>query len=195
MATFHHASGETQLVTSLRRNPCFTVYTRDTFLCEFSGPVSHTQTHSKVKGHCIHASLLDGCHMKQNVKYHLSVSTVSTCSYLRPYFCSISPNECVVGGRREGEEGDHRTPKTAAAYKECEGPQPREQAGKPYHIWQQRPNLIFINEPSGHEEQLDTQRSVRLSVRLHPDAPLVFALRKHSHSDVSPEDGVSAPST
>lgn len=35
---------------------------------------------------------------------------------------------------------NHRTPKTAAAYKECEGPQPRVQAGKPYHIWQQRQN-------------------------------------------------------
>lgn len=50
--------------------------------------------------------------------------------------------------------GDHRTPKTAAAYKECEGPQPREQAGKPYHIWQQRQNLIFINEQRRHESGL-----------------------------------------
>lgn len=28
------------------------------------------------------------------------------------------------------------------------GPQPREQAGKPYHIWQRRRILIFINELS-----------------------------------------------
>lgn len=74
----------------------------------------------------------------------------STCWYLHPYLPFISLNECGGGGRKR----NHRTPKTAAAYKECEGPQPREQAGKPYHIWQQRQNLIFINERSGHKSGL-----------------------------------------
>lgn len=34
------------------------------------------------------------------------------------------------------------------------GPPPSEQAGKPYHIWQQRENLIFINERSERDSGL-----------------------------------------
>lgn len=76
-------------------------------------------------------------------------TNVSICphSYLHPYLPFISPK---WGGLEHGVGWgwgvNHRTPKTAAAYKECKGPQPREPAGKPYHIWQQRQNLIFINE-------------------------------------------------
>lgn len=101
------------------------------------------------RGHSITASHLNRRHMKRDEKESLKCFH-STCSYLHPYLPTISLKEWGVGGVGR----NHRTPKTAAAYKECEGPQPREQAGKPYHIWQQRQNLNFINEQSGHESGL-----------------------------------------
>ena len=118
---------------------------------QWPGLITHTHGCSRGKGHSFTASHLNRCHMKRDVKYHSNVS-IPACSYLHPYLPSISLNEWGGGAGCVG--GDHRTPKTAAAYKECEGPQPREQAGKPYHIWQQRQNLIFINEQSGHESGL-----------------------------------------
>ena len=47
----------------------------------------------------------------------------STCSHLHPHLSSVSLNEWGEEGDgmgRWGGGGDHRTPKTAAAYKECE---------------------------------------------------------------------------
>lgn len=107
----------------------------------------HTQTKVGGRGQGITASHINKLHMKLDVKNCTNFH--STHSYLHPYLPSISLNEWGVGVGI-----NHRTPKTAAAYTECAGPQPREQAGKPYHIWQQRQNLIFINEQSGHEKGL-----------------------------------------
>lgn len=103
------------------------------------------------RGHSVPVRRLNRQYVKREV---LLKCFHSTCSYLHPYLSSISLNEWGGGRGVGGWGGDHRTPKTAAAYKECEGPQPREQAGKPYHIWQHRQNLIFINEQSGHESGL-----------------------------------------
>lgn len=127
-------------------NPTETIPSLSLLWAGFTGPMLVFHTHiCRVggRGHSVPASHLNMHHMKRKYRPNVSIPPAHIYIHTSP---SISLNEWGWG--------NHRTPKTAPAYKECEGPQPREQAGKPYHIWQQRQNLIFINEQSGHESGL-----------------------------------------
>lgn len=104
-------------------------------------PCTHNSHCQRVKGHC--CQHLNRLHMKRKV---LLKCFHSTCSYLHPYLSSVSLNEW--GGGITGLQ------RQLQLIRNVKGPQPSEQAGKPYHIWQQRLNLVFINERSERDSGL-----------------------------------------